>query len=58
LKIEHERLTHTLEEFLASVLAEEGVMLDGTVEVVDHELEDGLNLLFGVAGVNGKSGIL
>jgi hypothetical protein len=49
---------HTLQELLASVLAEEGVVLDGTVEVVDHELEDRFDFLLGVASVGGKGGIL
>lgn len=52
------RERHTLQELLAGVLAEEGVVLDRTVEVVDHELEDGLDLLLGVASVGGKSSIL
>lgn len=33
-------------------------MLHWAVEIVDHELEDGLNVLLGVAGVDGKSGVL
>jgi hypothetical protein len=49
---------HTLQELLASVLAEEGVVLDGTVKIVDHELEDRFDFLLGVAGVSGKGGIL
>ena len=49
---------HTLQEFLASVLAEEGVMLDRTVEVIDHKLEDRFDLLLGVASVGGEGGIL
>lgn len=49
---------HTLQELLASVLAEEGVVLDGTVKVVNHELEDRFDFLLGVAGVGGKGGIL
>lgn len=49
---------HTLQELLASVLAEEGVVLDGAVKVVNHELEDRFDFLLGVAGVSGKGGIL
>ena len=48
----------TLQELLASILAEEGIVLDGSVEVVDHELEDRLNLLFCVASVDGKRSVL
>jgi hypothetical protein len=55
---ERELEKHTLEELLASVLAEEGIVLDGTVEVVDHELEDRFDFLLGVASVGGKGGIL
>lgn len=50
--------SHTLEELLASVLAEEGIMLDGTVQVVDHELKHGFDFLLSVAGVDGEGGIL
>jgi len=49
---------HTLQELLASVLAEEGVVLDGTVKVVNHELEDRFDFLLGVAGVGGEGSIL
>lgn len=49
---------HTLQELLASVLAEEGVVLDGAVKVVNHELEDRFDFLLGVAGVGGEGGIL
>lgn len=49
---------HTLQELLASILAEEGIVLDGSVEIVDHELEDRLNLLFCVASVDGKGSVL
>lgn len=52
------RVKQTLEELLASVLAEEGIVLDGTIKVVDHELEDGLNLLLGVTSVDGEGSIL
>ena len=47
----------TLQELLAGVLAEEGVVNNRAVEVVDHELEDGLDVVLGVAGVVGKGGV-
>lgn len=49
---------HTLQELLASVLAEEGIVLDGAVEIVNHELEDRFDFLFSVASIGGKGGIL
>ncbi len=53
----YERLL-TLHELLAGILLEEGFMHDGTSEVVDHELEDGLELLFSVSCIVGNSRIL
>ena len=47
----------TLQELLAGVLAEEGVVNNRTVKVVDHELEDRLDVTLGVAGVVGKGGV-
>lgn len=47
----------TLEKLLAGVLAEEGVVGDRSRKVVNHELEDWLDVLLSVAGVVGKSGI-
>lgn len=47
----------TLQELLAGVFAEESVVNNGSVKVVNHELEDRLNFLLGVAGVDSKSGI-
>ena len=44
----------TLQELLAGIFAEESVVNDGTVKVVDHELEDRLDVVLGVAGVVGK----
>jgi hypothetical protein len=44
----------TLQELLAGIFAEEGVVDDGPVKVVNHELEDRLNVLLGVAGVVGE----
>ena len=42
---------HTLQKLLACVFAEEGVVLDRTSEVVNHQLEDWLNFLLSVSGV-------
>ena len=41
----------TLEELLAGVLLEEGFMSDGASKVIDHELEDRLNLIFSVTSI-------
>ena len=48
----------TLEELLAGVLLVECLVDDRPGKVVDHELEDGLDLLLGVAGIVGDGGIL
>lgn len=49
----------TFEEFLAGILLEECFMLhDRLVEVVNHELEDRLDLLFRIASIMGQGGIL
>lgn len=42
---------HTLQELLASILLKESLVHDGSREVVDHELQDRLDLLLRVAGV-------
>lgn len=44
----------TLQELLAGIFAEEGVVDDRAVKVVNHELEDRLDVLLGVAGVVGQ----
>lgn len=50
---------HTFKEFLAGILLEECFMLhDRLVEVVNHELEDRLDLLFRIASIMGQGGIL
>jgi hypothetical protein len=41
----------TLEELLARVFFEEGVMLDRTIEIVQHEQEDRFDLIFGIPSV-------
>lgn len=48
----------TFHELLACVLLEEGIVDNGAVEVVEHEEEDGLDLLLGVARVVRESSIL
>lgn len=48
----------TLEELLAGVLLEEGIVLHWAVEVVDHEQENWLDLLLGIASVVRESGVL
>lgn len=44
-------MTLTLEKLLAGILLKEGLVDNGTGEVVDHELKNRLDLLLGVAGV-------
>lgn len=48
----------TFEELLACIFLEKRIMLDRLVEVVEHQHEDRLYLLFRVAGIMGKSRIL
>lgn len=42
---------HTLQKLLASILLEEGLMHDRASKVVDHEVDDRLNLIFSVTGI-------
>jgi hypothetical protein len=53
-----ERRQLTFGKLLACILLEEGLMDDRASEIVDHELEDWLNLLLCVSCVVGKSIIL
>lgn len=48
----------TFQKLLACVLLEEGFMLDRFVKIVDHELEDRFDFIFGVSRVVSKSCIL
>lgn len=48
----------TLQELLAGIFAEEGIVTNGPSEICDHELEYRLNVLLGVAGVVCESSIL
>ena len=49
---------HTFKELLARILLEEGFMLDRFVKIVDHQLEDRLDLIFGVSRIVSKGCIL
>lgn len=50
---------HTFEEFLAGILLEECFMLHNRlVEIINHELEDRLDLLFRVASIVRQGSIL
>lgn len=49
---------HTLEELLACVLLKERLMSDRACKIVNHELEDWLDLLFGVASIVSQSRVL
>lgn len=51
-------VTLTLEELFAGILLEEGLVDNWAGEVVDHQLQDRLDLLLGVAGVVCKGSIL
>lgn len=55
-RIESFRLT--FEKLFAGVLLEERFVSNRTSEVVNHELEDGFNLGFGITGVVGNGSIL
>jgi len=48
----------TLEEFLAGVLLEEGLVGDGTCEVINHELKDRLHFFLVIASIVSQSSIL
>lgn len=47
----------TLQELLASILLEESLVLNRSVQVVDHQLEDGKDLLLSITSILGKSRI-
>lgn len=49
---------HTSEKLLAGVFLEQRFVSDRSTEIVDHQLKDGLNILFGVASELGECGIL
>jgi hypothetical protein len=48
----------TLKELLASIFLEECFMLNRTMKVVKHQLEDWEDFLFGVSGIVSDSCIL
>ena len=48
----------TLEEFLACVFLEESFMGNGTGKVVNHQLKNWLDCLFGVTSVVSQGGVL
>ena len=58
MSIEWLDVPHTLHELFASVLLEEGLVLDGSDQVVDHQAEDRKNLFLRVVGKVNKIGIL
>lgn len=43
--------SHTLEELLAGILLEEGFVADGSSKIVDHQAENGQDLILRVACV-------
>jgi hypothetical protein len=48
----------TLQELLAGIFLKEGFVGDRAVEIINHQLEDGVDLLFSVSRVVSESGIL
>lgn len=60
--LSHERrgklLCLTLEELLAGVFLKEGFVGDRPAEVVNHQLEDRMDLLFGVTRIVSEIDIL
>jgi hypothetical protein len=48
----------TFEELLACVFLEEGFMCDRACQVVNHELEDGLNLFLVVTSIVSQCRVL
>lgn len=48
----------TLHELLTSVLLEKGLVDDRTGEVIDHKVDNRLNLVLSITGVVGNSGVL
>jgi hypothetical protein len=48
----------TLQELLAGILLEEGFVGDRAVEVINHQLENGVDFFFGVSRIVSESGIL
>ena len=49
---------HTFQEFLACIFLEESLVGNWLTKIVDHELEDWLNLFFRIAGIMCESSIL
>jgi hypothetical protein len=52
------RTCHTLQKFFTGILLKKGLMNDRSSQVIDHELEDGLNFLFSVSSIVGQCRIL
>jgi len=52
------RQQHTFQELLARVFLEEGLVDDGSSEIVNHELHDWVNVRLGVTSVVRQSLIL
>lgn len=48
----------SLEELLAGVLLEESLVDDGASKIVNHKLDDGVNVLFGVASIVSQGRVL
>jgi len=48
----------TLEELLAGVLLEEGFVNNGAREVINHQLQDRLDLFLSVTSIVCKGGVL
>ena len=48
----------TFQELLTRILLEEGFMLDRSAKIIEHDVEDRFNLIFGVSRVVSKICIL
>ena len=55
---EHRLRINTFEEFLACVLLKKGFMLDRSAKIIEHDIEDWLDLIFRVSRIVSKSCIL
>ena len=57
-QIEHRAWRPTFQELLARIFSKEGIMLHWSVKIVEHEVEDRLDIFFGISRVVSKSCIL
>lgn len=53
-----EQCVLTLQELLASVFLEERIVGHGSMKVIDHQPEDGVDFLFRVPSIMSQGGVL